>query len=219
MQPMKSPVQQLAQVPQQLAPVSPQEEAEDTSRRVVGLDLSLTGTGIAALTLDDPAPAVKLVCSTGLAGASLAEQVERHGKLSADIISAVYAGPNGFNRPELVTIEGPALGVPRFSDSSAFRRAAVWWQVVQTLVDDMVPVVSIPPGSLKKFATGKGNAAKTAVALAIQRDWPDRVLSDDNITDALGLAMMAASHLDWEFSYRVTATRRDTLGKVDWRGA
>lgn len=206
-------IQEIVEVP---TPVGA-PDVDDTTRRVVGLDLSLTGTGVASLTNGVIVPAVKLIGSSGKAGASLPEQVQRHNQLSADIIAAVYAGPNGFNRPELVAVEGPALGIPRFSDSSAFRRAAVWWQVVQTLVDDQVPVVSVAPSSLKKFATGKGNAAKTAVALAIQRDWPDSVLTDDNITDALGLAMMAASHLGWEFPYRVTVPRRDALGKVDWR--
>jgi Holliday junction resolvasome RuvABC endonuclease subunit len=185
-------------------------------RRVVGIDLSFTGTGVAALTLGDPAPAVRLIKSEGSRDATLAEQVHRHGKLSSDIITTVYGGSGVFIRPELVAIEGPALGIPRASDSSSFRRSAVWWQVVQTLIDDQVPVASVPPGSLKKFATGKGNAGKTAVALAVQRDWPDRVLSDDNVADALGLAMMAASHLGWEFGFRVTVARKEALRKVDW---
>ena len=185
--------------------------------RVVGIDLSLTATGIAALTDGDHVPAVCLSGSTGSKDATLAQQSKRHSELVADIIGTVYGRGEKFLRPAMVVIEGPSLGNPRNSDTSSWRRAGVWWQVVQTLVDDQVPVISVSPAALKKFATGKGNAAKTAVALAVQREWPTVILSDDNICDALGLAMIGAAKLGMDCGFRVTAARREVMNKVDWR--
>jgi crossover junction endodeoxyribonuclease RuvC len=198
-------------------PVTAPTAEAGAAQRVVGIDLSLTATGIVALTDGDHVPAVRLVGSTGSKDATLAEQSRRHSELSAEIIGTVYGRGESFLRPTMVVIEGPALGNPRNSDTSSWRRAGVWWQVVQTLVDDQVPVVSVPPSVLKKFATGKGNAAKTAVALAVQREWPEVILSDDNICDALGLAMVGAAKLGLDCGFRVTVPRREVLGKIDWR--
>lgn len=47
-----------------------------------------------------------------------------------------------------------------------------------------LPYEGIPVGTIKKFATGKGNANKAAMILAAQARWPDANILDDNEADA-----------------------------------
>mgnify|MGYP001110525960 CR=1 FL=1 len=48
-----------------------------------------------------------------------------------------------------------------------------------------IPYSGIPVGTIKKHATGKGNANKQAMIDAAKERWPDVVLEDDNHADAL----------------------------------
>lgn len=48
-----------------------------------------------------------------------------------------------------------------------------------------VPYQAIPVGTIKKCATGKGNADKTAMMEAAFAKWPDQNIKDDNQADAL----------------------------------
>lgn len=45
----------------------------------------------------------------------------------------------------------------------------------------------VPPTTLKKFVTGKGNASKKEVIAAVQSKWASDI-TNDNIADAYGLA-------------------------------
>jgi len=64
-------------------------------------------------------------------------------------------------------------------------RGAIW-----TAFDEVHPAqacfhfVSCPTGTLKKFATGAGDADKKHMALAAQRVWPSYKFADDNEVDA-----------------------------------
>lgn len=48
-----------------------------------------------------------------------------------------------------------------------------------------IPYAGIPVGSIKRVATGKGNASKDEMVLAAKRQWPDQNIQDDNQADAL----------------------------------
>lgn len=56
-----------------------------------------------------------------------------------------------------------------------------------------VPCQGIPVGTIKKHATGKGNANKQAMIDAANRKWPDQHVTDDNQADALCLLSLATS--------------------------
>lgn len=51
-----------------------------------------------------------------------------------------------------------------------------------------LPTCPIGVGTIKKAATGKGNADKTAMAVAASRKWPGLEIFDDNQADALWIA-------------------------------
>ena len=50
-----------------------------------------------------------------------------------------------------------------------------------------IPYSGIPVGTIKKYATGKGNSNKEAMVKAARGRWPDIDLVDDNQADALHL--------------------------------
>lgn len=66
---------------------------------------------------------------------------------------------------------------------------------VVELVADMhrLEVVTVPVGTLKKHATGKGNAKKDAMIAAAQERWGDNI-TDDNQADALWVLDWSRSH-------------------------
>lgn len=56
-----------------------------------------------------------------------------------------------------------------------------------------IPYTGIPVATVKKAATGKGNAPKSAMIDAAARRWPNLPLFDDNEADARWIAEVAAS--------------------------
>lgn len=48
-----------------------------------------------------------------------------------------------------------------------------------------IPYAGIPVATIKKIATGKGNADKAFMIAAAKRKWPDQDVATDNIADAL----------------------------------
>lgn len=70
--------------------------------------------------------------------------------------------------------------------------AHVYGGLVAILQDECINVgveyTSVPVGTVKKFATGKGNASKEMMIEAAKRTWPD-FDGDDNEADARWIAM------------------------------
>jgi len=57
---------------------------------------------------------------------------------------------------------------------------------VQTWAESRsVPYTGVPVGTIKKTATGKGNAKKDAMVAAARARWPEQQIADDNQADAL----------------------------------
>jgi len=48
-----------------------------------------------------------------------------------------------------------------------------------------IPYLGIPVGTIKKKATGRGNAQKADMIAAARSRWPDQTIADDNQADAL----------------------------------
>lgn len=82
------------------------------------------------------------------------------------------------------------------------------------LLEAGVPYVLITPATLKAYATGKGNADKTAMAIAALKR-AGREFGDDNQCDAWWLR---AAALDWydHAEFTMPQTQRDRLTKVAW---
>ena len=186
---------------------------------VIGLDPSLTATGSARITQDGDVQLAHFG-RKGRRDESLVSRADRVRGIVMDATDWVHSEPldassdewTDWGWPEVVAIEGMSYGS---QGGSAQDRAHLWWELVGHFVGPVaaVPVVEVAPSVRAKWATGRGNADKGAVAAAMARLWPAVEIDCDNCADALALASIAAGRLGW---IDTTKARRDAVAKVAW---
>ncbi|WP_103348965.1 hypothetical protein [Amycolatopsis sp. CA-128772] len=170
---------------------------------VIGIDPSLTRTGLARLTVADPRHAAASRAesprwtaetvtrpSAGHTNDTVEQRNARLGAIARDVVA--WSTP-----ATLVVIEGPSYG-SAFA-GAAWDRAGLWWHIVSRVIAHGVPVAVVPPRTRAKWVTGNGNADKRAVYDAVAQLWggswsPSRP-GDDNEADALVLASMGVQWL------------------------
>jgi len=157
---------------------------------VIGLDLSLTGTGVAAIAVDTASLSTAVHASPPPATENLTGHVARHRQLADGIVAQVVA-----TDPILAVVEGLQFSV-KMRDSSLTRRGFLWWAVIEGLCSAGVPVMEVTPQQIKQFATGKGNASKSEMVAAYAKAWPDAPLGR-NVEDRADAAHAAALGSAW----------------------
>lgn len=168
---------------------------------VSGVDFSLVACGVARLAADGVMD-TDVVKSVGKRADSVVDRHQRLTHHAASIVEAVgYA--------DLAVIEGPSFGSV---GGAQFDRYAGWWFVVSGLIRREVPVAVMSPKSLKLAIADSGNADKAAMASAITRMYPDVTVFSSDISDAMGLAHLAAVRLDWP----VKTLERHRKVKCEW---
>lgn len=143
--------------------------------KVVGLDLSLTSTGIAWV-------------DEGRVGVSrLQPKIRGYDRLRKIRETALGAASGA----DVVAVEGPAFG----AQGDAYHQlAGLWWYVTEALHGTGVPLVVVNPSTVKTFATGKGNAGKDLVLAAAVRRFPDVPIDGNDQADAAWIAALVAHH-------------------------
>lgn len=172
--------------------------------RIIGLDPSLARTGVGIIEYSGFARA-EIVESKGRRGDSLEMRDARIG----DIVSGVMAFV--VHSTALVVIESGAYAAV---GGSAWDRAGLWWRLVENLHRRDVPVVTVAPTTLKKWAANSGRADKSDVAVAMARLWPAVEAPSNDAWDGLALATMGAQGIGWQVPSR--AHHAESVGKVDW---
>jgi crossover junction endodeoxyribonuclease RuvC len=173
--------------------------------RVLGIDISLTSTGLAVyhrggLALTD------VVTSKGKRDDTLRDRAARIRRIS-DEVADWYWPEQG--QTALVVVEAPALGA---KGGSTWDRAGLWWHIMGRLQTRGMPVAECNPITLKVWATNDRQADKAAVAAAIARRTTVPLASSDAV-DALALAMLGAHKLGWIDGPQYAV---DRLAKVKW---
>ena len=169
--------------------------------RVVGLDLSLTGTGLVTTTARGDT-LIQVVSTTKLEG------LPRLRKITDVIVEAITDGPP----MDLAVVEGPAYS--RALGAGHHESAGLWWKVVDRLDELGIPTGIVPPNVLKKYATGTGTASKPDMRLELyKRTGMD--VRNDNKVDALWLHAMGADHLGRPHLV-LPQKHREALGSVAW---
>lgn len=181
---------------------------------VVGIDPSLTNTGVARLPCGTGGPGAGQAVwipetwsrsSTGHRADTLHERKDRMAHIVADVLS--------FCEPcDLAVVEAPAFGA---KGGSAWDRAHLWWRIVDRLLDHEVPVVTVSPPSRALWATGNGRADKAAVSTAVGRMWPTAAIRNSDEADALVLATIGLQLLGEAGPFEITAYRTRALAKVE----
>lgn len=178
---------------------------------VIGLDLSLTGTGVAAICAQTAELCTAVHASPPPAIDSLSGHVARHRQLADGIVAQVVAAD-----PILAVIEGLQFSV-KMRDSSLTRRGFLWWAVIEGLCAAGVPVMEVTPQQIKQFATGKGNASKSEMVAAYAKAWPNAALGR-NVEDRADAAHAAALGAAWVgvegLPQGITAVRKKLLAKL-----
>jgi crossover junction endodeoxyribonuclease RuvC len=174
---------------------------------IVGVDPSLTGTGLAII--QPNGDVFTDTISTKLRGH------QRLAHILAEVRSAVTSARWG--TAQLVVIEGPSYGNQGTGRQSGHHeRAGLWWLITHELWQAGIPYAVVPPASRCRYATGKGNAAKDQVLAAVLKRFGQLVdIDNNNEADALVLAAMAAEHRGQPLA-AMPATHSEALAKVVW---
>lgn len=85
------------------------------------------------------------------------------------------------------------------------------------LVDAGLKYATIPPASLKKYATGKGGASKTEMAVAAFKRGDGVEFTNDNECDAWWLWVALNDHLGQPV-FTLPKSQRDSLAKIRMEG-
>lgn len=165
--------------------------------KVLGLDLSMVGTGAA---------------STGPTGEPVTRLIKTRDKdRDRRLIQIQTEIRELATGAELALIEAPTPRSPSSVVSGMVQGAA---RLV--LLDLGIPYGTLMPASLKKFATGKGTGDKVPMAIAALKraglEFPD-----DNQCDAFWL-WVAANYQVGQPLYDLPALNRESLGKIKMEG-
>lgn len=159
--------------------------------RILGLDLSITATGVCLP--DGTTQTIVTQQKTGDARLKVIEHAITEATFDVDF-AVIEDLPT---HAKSAGITGMVHGVARL-----------------VLLRYGIPYAVVTPATLKAYATGKGNADKTAMAIAALKR-TGREFADDNQCDAFWLR---AAGLDWyeHAEFTMPAAQRDRLAKVTW---
>lgn len=154
--------------------------------KVVGIDTSLTSTGLCTI---DAGKIVSLhsAKSRGKLADTYDMRSDRLFKLANEIVDYVTD-----KKPNLVVIEAPSYGS---NFGSAHDRSGLWWQVHIALRNDGYPLARVAPQTRAKYGTGAGNSKKDVVFAAVKHLYTDlspRGIANDDEGDAILLAAMGS---------------------------
>jgi len=148
--------------------------------RVIGLDLSWTGTGM----VDNQGRAE--VFRTKPEG-----YPSKWHRLEAIVTTVTEFCDTP--TPVLILVEGPSFAS---KGQAVVDMGGLWWSVTRELWRAGHEMYEVPPSVRMMFATGKGQAAKPAVVAAVARREPDLVIETDDIADAAAIRALAAALID-----------------------
>lgn len=201
--------------------------------KIVGLDLSLTATGLAHIVCGSGSQVVAMrpgggtlhppivnVQRMGSAAPSrkkgdppppLGARSLRLRKLAGSITSACAGA-------DLVVVEGPSYAS---EGAGTWDRAGLWWLVIARLTGAGLNVVEVPPSNVKTYALGKGGGAGTGkdevLAAVIRRYMGVVDVPGNNEADALLLAAMGARFAGYPIEpHGLPQTHLRAMNAVRW---
>lgn len=140
---------------------------------VIGLDLSLT--------------------STGVAGNGWADRIRPGTRRDVDRLHYIKTSvlEHISSKDDLIVIEGPSYGSgTKVRQQGQHERAGLWWLIKCALSLRDLPVAVAAPKARAKYATGNGNADKDEVLAAAVRRFPGVPITKNDEADAYWLCAM-----------------------------
>lgn len=173
---------------------------------VIGLDLSLTSTGIARH-IPGRGIFVERVRSKGAKDASWLDRRKRLREITRQILMSV-------NMHALVMLEAPSYAS---IGSGTHDRSGLWWMVFDELHHQQCTIVPIAPTQRMKYATGVGGgpkASKDAVLAAAVRRYSDIDITGNDVADAVILMSMGLRLLGHPIEESLPQTHIAAMAKV-----
>jgi len=170
------------------------------AKRVLGLDLSLTGTGWVRW-------GSEYQWDSGLIDTNKMTGMERINYILTDIQSRISTPEETKNT--LVVIEGYSFASKGSSASAIHELGGI---VKYWLWREEIPYILVPPTVLKKFVGGAGNIDKNLMLLKTYKLWGQE-FSDDNICDAYGLSRIGRAIIGWDTEFH--AYQKEALKQLD----
>lgn len=171
---------------------------------VVGLDLSLTSTGIAVNT-DGVPPWCGTIESSGTDNDSWQTRHQRLVNISNRILAPIPEGA-------LVVLEAPAYSR---NTGKSHDRAGLWWMMYDLLASTTRTVLPVLPNTRAKYATGKGNAGKDAVLAAAVRRYADIDITGNDTADAVVLMAIGCRLIGQPIDDPMPALNLSALDKLN----
>lgn len=181
--------------------------------QIVGIDLSLTSTGLAVYSPDDVVPGGLAETATVTSKPSklpgYAGKLERFQIIGSRILSSVLPTPayEDFH----VYLEGPSYAS---AGSATHDIAGNWWLLYELLEGEGCSITVVPPAVVKMYATGKGNASKDAVLAAAIKRYPDVDIPGNDIADAVILLAIGCRLAGRPLEDQLPATHLRALDKL-----
>ncbi len=174
---------------------------------ILGIDFSLTSTGVCAIT-DGEAECITIRTKREDVWWEFPERIAKIATQLEDW--AAFSAENG---PARVVIETPAFAG---KSSSLDRMFGGWWMFVSELINGMMldPPILVTPQQVKKFAAGKGNAGKDEVLAAVIRGYPDVEVNGNDQADALVLAAIGAAVMGEPFNRSLNLKQQEVVTAV-----
>lgn len=173
------------------------------NKTTLGLDLSLTGTGL-VLIKNGKIMVQKLIKSKP-AGKLPIDELRRIQKIVEHIDNQIMTYKE-FYPIEMALIEG--LAFSRQNTTALMQLGALNYFTRAMLANWNIPFVIVAPTTLKKFVTSNGHAKKDGMMLETYKRWGES-FDDDNLCDAFGLAMIGQTYLSPE--NKTTAFQNEVL--------
>lgn len=173
------------------------------SDKFLGLDLSLTGTGIITIDKNGKIDLEALVKSKKN-GETPTNELFRLNKIIDEIKDIIDKNKD----IKLAAIEGIAYGVSKTTHLAQL--SALNYMVRNVLCEMAIPFVVVAPKTLKKYITETGNASKEMMMLETLNRFGES-FGNDNLCDAYGLAQIAK---DMCVTKELTKDRKSVIIKL-----
>ena len=180
----------------------------------VGIDPSLTSTGVAVL-VDGKPELYQRYGRDGHNGATYTTRSRRVRRVIREVTQAALAG----GVPDVFVIEEHPYAVG--NQGNEFDRAAVWHGIFGNMDARDIPGVVVNNSTGKSWVTGAGRADKSEV-IAVVEEWYGITLDDwkklhrGDVADALGYATMGAYKLGDPLPFEPKERHRTALLTLPW---
>ncbi|MBT2234796.1 hypothetical protein [Nonomuraea sp. NEAU-A123] len=177
-----------------------------TPFHIVGLDLSLTATGMA-----NGVGWCEKVGREGITNMPLRTKYRTLNDLASRIIVLTNA-----EKAHLVLVEKLVFNRQDGGRGGVGERSYLYYRTMGIIADAGVPIVEVPQATLKTYALGKGSGSKGEIVDSIARRLPIfHTGGDHNQADAATLAALGADHLGHSLA-DMPKTHRAALDKLTW---